>query len=104
MHEQIEKFTLEGIVGDDADIQLNKEELIHWLESDMRDEGYAPVLDIDPQYSHQYDSENNFFRFTLTLYGAYIGEEEAWNYNPTIPVRRMRDSSTLPRSTMCCRL
>jgi len=76
MHDNIEKYSLDGIVADN-NIVSAKETLIRSLESQMRDEGYAPVLDIDPQFTLDYRSEDGSYNFCLTIYGIYC--QDAWN-------------------------
>lgn len=98
MHERIRPFTMVGIINDEVDMVGNKENMIHWQESYMRDEGYVPVLDMDPQYHHQYDAGNEEFNFTLTVYGAYVGEEEAWQVSGVMSGKKIMKSSPNPKS------
>lgn len=78
MHDDIKTFTTEGIVADEADILENRTTLVEWTEGQMRDDGYAPVLDLDPQYTIEYVPEQEHFKFTLSVYGTFVGEEQAW--------------------------
>jgi hypothetical protein len=78
MHESIRTFTRKGICGDEANLVHDREEQIRWVEAEMRDYGYAPVLDMDPQFNRWYDEEQDRFEFKLTMYGTYVGKEAAW--------------------------
>jgi hypothetical protein len=77
MHEEVKRFEIEGIVGDEADVVINKNNLARFVEQDMRDEGYAPDLEKEIQYNQSYDEQTNQFEFKLSVYGVYVGEE-AW--------------------------
>jgi hypothetical protein len=92
MHEDIAKYTVQGIVGDEADVVKNKESLIHWLEGCMRDDGNVPLLDADPHYTQEFNAETGMFDFLLTIYGVYIGDE-AWD------VAGIMGGKTIPRYT-----
>lgn len=74
-HFEIENFSLEGTISETA-VAEHRERLILWVESDMRDRGYVPVLDLEPAWSLWYDGQD--YRFRLTVYGVEIGIDEAW--------------------------
>ena len=78
MHDEIRKFQYEGVVKDQSDIVTARHDIIHWLEVDMRDEGCVPLLDMDPQYTHQFDPASGGFNFKLTVYAVEVGKEKAW--------------------------
>lgn len=77
MHNEIKDYHLTGTVGW-SNIVETRERLIREVENDMRDDGYAPLLDLEPQFSRSYNSETETFDFHVTVYGMYVGEEEAW--------------------------
>lgn len=77
MHDDIKAFTVEGVINADKFIQT-RDRLIHNIETDMREDGYAPVLDLTPQFTREYDAEHEVFNFKLTIYGVYVGKETAW--------------------------
>ena len=43
----------------------------------MREAGYAPRLDIDPNFTLEYNSTKEYFEFTSTVYGTYVGKTRA---------------------------
>lgn len=77
MHKEIKNFHLSGEIGTDNFMQT-RERLIQEVEEDMRDEGYVPLLDLEPQFSRDYNEGTQTFDFQLTVYGVYVGEEQAW--------------------------
>jgi hypothetical protein len=78
LHEDIKTFFLEGEVSDNNLVET-KERLIMALESIMKDRGFVPVLDIDPQFTLDYIPELEKYNFKLTVYGVKLENEgEAW--------------------------
>ena len=76
MHDEIIRYSMEGQISD-ADVVTNKERLIFFLEEEMRSQGVAPTLDMDPQFTLDYDREAEVFNFALSVYGSYVGSEKA---------------------------
>jgi hypothetical protein len=77
MHDEIKKFLLTGEISD-KDIVKTKQRLVEAQEAVMRDEGYVPDLDKDPQFTMSYLPQMSKFAFTLTVYGIYVGKDKAW--------------------------
>jgi hypothetical protein len=77
MHKPIKKFSLDGIVGDDAAIPRMRNQFEHMLITDMRDDGYVPVLGLGPYWSTSYDVNKNRYDFVLSVYGVFVGKREA---------------------------
>jgi hypothetical protein len=46
----------------------------------MRDKGYIPVLDIQPQFNVKYNEEKDYYSFNLVMYGMYLGKSKATKY------------------------
>jgi hypothetical protein len=78
MHDEIRKFSLEGLLGE-PNIVSTKERLVHTIEGMMRDYGYVPALDLEPQFTLDYSLEDQGFRFTLSVYGVQVEKEKAWS-------------------------
>jgi len=78
MHENIKRFYLDGEVSY-AYLSKARKTLEESLEDKMRLSGYVRVLDIDPQLTQEFDSDSEKFKVTISLYGAYVGEEECKN-------------------------
>ena len=76
-HKSIKTFNLEGIIKDDAAIGRLKIEYIRLLTIQMREDGFVPRLDIDPDFTIYYNSDKEYFEFTLTVYGTYLGRKKS---------------------------
>lgn len=76
-HKSIKTFTVEGIIKDDAAIGRLRLEFERLQTLQMRDLGYVQRLDIDPNFTIQYNSIKEYFEFTLTTYGTYLGKRKA---------------------------
>lgn len=77
MHDEIIKFSLDGEISD-SNIVESKDRHVQFLETQMRDSGAVPALDLEPQFTLDYDAEKESYRFVLTVYGIEVGEEAAW--------------------------
>jgi hypothetical protein len=42
----------------------------------MRETGYAPRIDIEPDFTLKYNSDKNYFEFGLTAYGMHVGRKK----------------------------
>jgi hypothetical protein len=76
-HKSIKTFTVEGIIKDDAAISRIRLEVERLQTLQMRELGYVPRLDIDPQFTIKYNSTKEYFEFTLTLYATYLGKKKS---------------------------
>lgn len=89
MHNDIKAFHLAGYLND-KNVDHTKDELLHALKDYMLLEGYVEVLDIDPQFSVDYDESKDRFNYQLTLYGiegdstcaGYMGGKKIMKYIP----------------------
>jgi hypothetical protein len=75
MHKRIKRFELSGQILDDIFIPRMKYEYIRLLCDSMREDGYVIRFDIDPDWSLSYTG--NYYEFTLSVYGSYIGKKNA---------------------------
>ena len=75
MHKRIKRFELQGQITDDSFIPRMKGEYVRLLSESMKDTGYVPRYDIDPDWSISYTG--NHYEFTLSVYGSYIGKKNA---------------------------
>lgn len=76
-HKPIKRFYLEGDIYDDAAISRTKTEYIKILMMSMRLSGYVPRLDIDPDFTIEYNIKAEIFRFQLSLHGIYVGKKKS---------------------------
>jgi hypothetical protein len=75
--EPLKAFSLSGVINDDSVIWQRKKDYIELLGIQMRNSGYVPRLDIDTQFTLQYDSRRQRYDFTLSVFGVYVGERES---------------------------
>lgn len=76
-HKSIKTFTVDGIIKDDAAIGRLRLEIERLQILQMRELGYVPRLDIDPNFTIQYNNTKEYFEFILTLYGTYLGKKKS---------------------------
>jgi hypothetical protein len=75
IHKSIKRFSLDGQIYDDSFIPRLKDEYINILNTQMKLQGYAPRIDIDPEFTLEYDGRN--YDFKLSVYGAFVGKRNA---------------------------
>jgi hypothetical protein len=75
MHKRIKRFELSGQITDDSFLPRMKSEYVRLLSDTMKDTGYVPRFDIEPDWSISYTG--NHYDFTLSVYGSYIGKKNA---------------------------
>jgi hypothetical protein len=76
-HRPIKRFSLDGMIHDEAIIGRLKSEYIRLVTTEMRIAGYVPRLDIDPDFTIQYNSTKEYFEFKLSLHGIYTGRKQS---------------------------
>jgi hypothetical protein len=76
-HKPIKVFKIAGIIKDDAAIGRLRLEYVKMLVQDMRENGYVLRLDIDPDFTIQYNNKHEYFEFKLSIYGTYIGRKKS---------------------------
>lgn len=75
IHKNIRRFYLDGQIYDDSFIPRLREEYIRILQTQMRLQGYAPRLDIDPDFTIEYTGKS--YHFKLSTYGTFVGKRNA---------------------------
>lgn len=74
-HKKITRFGLEGEIFDDAQIPKIKSQYIFMIVLGMKNKGYVPRYDIDPDFTVSYNGKT--FDFKLSVYGVYVGKKRA---------------------------
>lgn len=95
MHDEIKKFSLEGELQD-TNLVTIKERLVFSLESLMRDYGFVPALDLEPQFTLDYKPDAQAYEFTLSVYGVHVGKEQAWSVSGVMdgkPIQKLTHQS-----------
>jgi hypothetical protein len=75
-HKNIKRFSVRVEFKDDSDMIRVRAQYESLLTQDMRGKGYLRVLDLDPNFSVEFNGET--WVFLMTLYGVYIGKKKAW--------------------------
>jgi hypothetical protein len=76
-HKPIRRFFLDGNINDDAKIARLKIEYIRLLVSEMRLSGYVPRIDIEPDFTIEYNEKTESFTFNLSIYGIHVGKKQS---------------------------
>ena len=98
MHQEIVDFHLEGEVLE-QNLVKQKETLVRAVEDGMRESGHVPILDIEPQFSLEYQMGNvGKFKFHLTVYGVWVGEE-SWDVAGVTNGKKILKYTQKPKSS-----
>ena len=98
-HKSIKRFYLDGIIKDDISIGRLRQEYIRLLNTEMRLNGYAPRLDIDPNFTIYYNHIKDYYEFQLSVYGTYLGRKKTeciQGMDGTIAVPTQKNKSKEP--------
>ena len=76
-HKSIKKFNLDGIIHDESGIGRLREEYTRLLLAEMRLSGYVPRLDIDTDFTIDYNENKQYFEFEISIYGIYTGRKQS---------------------------
>ena len=74
-HKPIKRFHLNGVIGDEAHTARLKTEYIRMIVAQMRSEGFVPRLDLNPDFTIDYNETKETFEFTLSIYGINVGKK-----------------------------
>lgn len=91
-HKPIKRFQVRVEFTDDSDMIRIKHQYESMLTHQMRDSGYVRVLDIDTNFSVEFDGET--WVFLMTLYGIYVGKKKAWQSEA------ITQGKLIPRTTL----
>jgi hypothetical protein len=76
-HRPLKKFNLSGVIYDDSVVGRLKSEYVRLLTSEMRLTGYAPRLDIEQDFTVDYNEKKKCFEFELTIYAVHVGKRKS---------------------------
>jgi hypothetical protein len=74
--QMIRRFTYIGEYLETKLIQT-RQELNTAIVVEMKDEGFVPLLDVNPVWATDYLGGERF-RFVFTMQGVYVGKDKAW--------------------------
>jgi hypothetical protein len=95
-HKPIKRFNLSGVIHDDSAIGRLKIEYIRLLVSEMKLTGYVPRLDIDPDFTVDYNEKKRYFEFELSVHAVHAGKRNSeWiaGIDATKPIYIQRNKS-----------
>ena len=76
-HKPIKNFGISGNIYDEAHMPRLKNEYIWLVLAQMRTKGFVPRLDINTDFTVQYNEKKQIFEFELTVYGIYVGKRKS---------------------------
>jgi hypothetical protein len=76
-HKAIKRFKLDGTIYDDSYLPRLKEQYLDLLGSEMKLSGFVPRLDIDADFTIEYNEKSKYFTFRISKYGTYVGKRKA---------------------------
>jgi hypothetical protein len=76
-HKPLKIFKLEGSIYDDSILWRLRIEYADLLIAEMRFDGYVPRLDIDEDFTIEYNENIKGFNFKLSMYGIYVGKRKS---------------------------
>jgi hypothetical protein len=76
-HKPIKKFSISGNIHDDSALVRLRTEYYNLLKSEMVLSGYVPRLDIEQDFTIEYNQENQYFEFELSMYGVFVGKRRS---------------------------
>jgi len=76
-HKTIKRFSLDGIIHDESALGRLKGEYTRLLVSEMRLCGYVPRIDIDPDFTIDYNEKKQYFEFKISVHGIYAGKRKS---------------------------
>jgi hypothetical protein len=76
-HKPIKKFGFEGIIYDDSAIVRLRDEYTNLIYTQMKLSGYVPRLDINQDFTIEYNDKAKHFEFILSIYGTYVGKKKS---------------------------
>lgn len=80
MNKKLKSFGMQGQIHDDSAIPRLRNQYVSLIESDMRSQGYVPILDLDIQFSLSYDEPTDTYEFDIVIYGVYVGRKKSYLY------------------------
>ena len=90
MNRKIKTFGHDGEFLDDSVVMITRVAAENAVMHEMRDKGYAKILDLDVGWYTQYDSLINKWEYAIRVYGIYVGKRKArecegWSQGKLIP-------------------
>jgi hypothetical protein len=99
-HKTIKRFSLDGVIQDESALGRLKNEYARLLVSEMRICGYVPRIDIDPDFTVDYNEDKQYFEFEISIHGVYAGKRKSkWilgiDVNKPIYIQKSKSKESL---------
>jgi hypothetical protein len=99
-HKTIKRFSLDGVIQDESALGRLKNEYARLLVSEMRICGYVPRIDIDPDFTVDYNEDKQYFEFKISIHGVYAGKRKSkWilgiDVNKPIYIQKSKSKESL---------
>lgn len=90
MNRRIKTFGHDGEFLDDSVAMISRVAAENAVIHEMRDKGYARILDLDVGWFTQYDPRLDKWEYSIRAYGIYVGKRKArecegWTQGKLIP-------------------
>lgn len=100
MQRVLKVFGHDGEFLDDSVAMISRVSAENVLCHEMRDKGYAKVLDIDTFWITHYDGNQDRWFYSIRAYGIYVGKRKArdtegWSQGKLIPRSIRQHTSSL---------
>ena len=76
-HKPIKRFNLSGQIYSESDLVRLRYQYQDLVLFQMRMAGYVPRLDIDTEFTLEYNYKTEYFEFELSIYGIYVGKKKS---------------------------
>ena len=74
--QMIRRFKIGGVTTS-VNIEQTRETFRNQIIGMMKDEGYVPVIDLDPVWTWEW-IKDDYYNFVYTWHGVYVGKDKAW--------------------------
>jgi hypothetical protein len=90
VNRKIKTFGHDGEFLDDSVAMIARVAAENAVAHEMRDKGYAKILDLDVGWYTQYEPNENRWQYSIRAYGIYVGKRKArecegWTQGKLIP-------------------
>lgn len=72
----IKRYVRAGVMTSDR-LEQSKETFRLDILAEMKDEGFAPVIDLNPVFSWVW-IKDELYNFTYTMQGVFVGKDKSW--------------------------
>lgn len=97
-HRPIKRFSIEGTIYDEADVQRLRREYLALLILQMKSEGFSVRADIDEDFTMDFLGPRAGYKFKLSVYGTFIGKKKAQEVDRLYGYRALYAKDRTPKT------